>query len=224
MNFLEICQMIFDLADRAPYKIETTRLGPNADLDEQIIKIVGFAKRGYQNIQSWNRHFTFHHTSGTFITTEDDGTTDYTVSNVRSFFQDSFKIHEQGQTAEWPLIYLTYKEWRDAMNLTQFQDGPPTWITQLPDRSFRLTPGPDKVYIVEADWHIFADVLEDDEDEPIWDQDLHELVVYEALKLYTTEFEVPENTVALIAEVHPRLKTEFKLRYLPDWEISGGFA
>ena len=221
MNFLELCQRVYDEGDRASYQIESVRIGP--DEDEQIAKVIGWVKQAYKEIQLWNRHFKFHWDDGTLFSTV-DGTQDYTNTGVRNLLRDSLVAYNDGATTGWELTYLTYKEWRDRFKNANLAEGSPTWFTELPNGQYRLTPIPSAIYDVKAAWYTTLDVMEVDEDEPIWDEDNHEIIVWVALRYYMSEYETPEELATRIRLGLRYERKEFLLKYLPEIEVVGTFA
>jgi len=222
MNFLELCQRVYDEGDRASYKIESVRVGP--DEDEQVAHVIAWVKQAYLEIQSWNQNFKFHHTFGTFFSTTDDGETDYTKTGVRNLLRDSLYARRQGETIGWRLTYLTYRQWRNQFLNTDLADSTPVWFTELPNGQYRITPGSNRIYDIEADWYTSFAKFERDGDEPIWKEDDHEIIVWVALQYYMAEYETPEE-LALKVKLGLRFaKKQFYLQYLPEIELTGSFA
>jgi len=217
MNFLSICQMVFDEGDRAPYHITTVKY--KVDEDEQIYKVVNFVKQAYREIQLWSRFFRFHQAfEQVLITTSETSGEDYTKSNVRKIDRNSLRARRVGETADWDLTYLSYEQWQHSLRSSTLAAGVPVWLVELPDGKFRLQPEPDGAYEILADWTRSLDKMEDNRDEPIWDEDLHEIIVWVALQYYMTEFEVPEELATRTGRALSNAKNEFLLRYLPDLE------
>lgn len=221
MTYLELCQKVFDLADRAPYSITTVQVEPEDD--EQIYKIARWVRQAYEDIQGWSRYFAFHHQSGVLFETTADGTKDYSVTNVRKIWRDSLHARVKANpTDDWDLIFLSYQQWRDMFITVQLNDGRPIYFTELPNGSFRIEPGADAVYEILADYTVRKDRFEQDEDVPLFHEDYHDLIVFQALRYYSNEYEVPEEVEADIRIAFPSLKSQFLLEYLPDLEIAGG--
>lgn len=222
MTFLELCQRVFDEGDRAPYTLTTTDIGTD-DVDEQVYKIIGWVKQAYTEIQQWNKDFTFFHRSGTFLTTEVD-VEDYRKAGVRSVIKDSLYCRRPGEVNGWPLQYLTYKQWRDAYQNINIQAGTPHAFVELPNRTFRIVPEASEVFDVSCDWFTRRDTFVADDDEPIWDEDDHEIIVWVALKYYMSEYETPEELGVKAAQGLRFAKKQFLDQYLPEFGVVGGFA
>lgn len=222
MNFLEICQRVFDEGDRAPYAITTTSY--SRDEDEQIFKIVNWVKQAYKEIQLWSRFFNFHQViDKVFITTSSTSGVDYNKSNVRRLRRTSIRARKVGETAYWDMTYLTYQQWNDQLRNANLGSGPPVWFIELPTGKFRILPEPDDAYEILADWTMGLDELEKDKDEPLWDEDLHDIVVWVALKYYMNEYETPEELAERVKMGLRFSKAEFLMRYLPDIEGPGSW-
>lgn len=224
MTFLELCQRVFDEGDRAPYEISTVEI-ERGECDEQLFKIAMWVKQAYKEIQQWNRHFSFHFEEGILFSTLADGTTDYTVTGVRNLIPDSLIYKRPADSVGWPVQYLTYKQWRDQFKNVNLSDSLPIWFTEMPGgNTFRVSPGASEIIDVHAAWWTTLDVLEYDADEPIWDEDNHDIIVWVALKYYMSEYETPEELVARINFGLRYAKKEFLARYLPDFGVVGEFA
>ena len=84
MNFLQICQRVFDEGDRAPYTISTVEFSASdTDINEQIYKVSNWVKQAYREVQLWNQDFLFHQViDGALVTTEAD-VEDYKKQSLR---------------------------------------------------------------------------------------------------------------------------------------------
>lgn len=221
MTFLELCQRVFDEGDRAPYAIESTDWREGED--EQIYKVINWVKQAYKEIQQWNKNFDFFHQSGILLTT-DVGVSDYVSTGIRDIIFDSLYCRRLGDINGWPLSYLSYKQWRDQYQNVNLSDSTPVVFTQLPNKQFRLSPAPEDVYTISADWFTTYDSFEDDDDEPIWDADDHEIIVWVALQYYMSEYETPEELGVKARLGLRHAKKQFLFRYLPSYEVTGSFA
>ena len=221
MNFLEICQMVLDEADLAPDELQDVRV--TAEMPEQHRKVIAFVKRNYLAVQREMPYWDFHQTSGVFLTTLTDETQDYTVSNVRDLMRDSLRGRKVGQTAEWPIRYLTYAEWRDIFMINNSGTGIPLYLVELPDGQFRVEPKPTVACEVLADWTQTLHELRRKDDEPLWHKDYHELLVWMSLEDYASAFEVGDTLGQRIARNLPKIKLAFNQKFSPELEGAGGF-
>lgn len=224
MNFLEICQMVLDEGDQVGSDLTTACLKDITD--EQHRKVVLWVQRAYRTIQRKSDFWKFHHVDGVLFETLADGTKDYTVNGIRELFRDSIRARVKGQVSDWRLTYLTYKEWRDILQLSSddLANGLPIWFVELPNNKYKIEPGPDVIYEIMCDRHIKTVEFISDSDTPLWDEDLHELIVWEALKDYATEYEASTTLDQRVKMRLPQMWLEFNRRYLPEIGITGEFA
>lgn len=221
MTFLEICQAVLLESDQDSELLTGVAITPS--MDEQHRKVIRWVQQAYLKLQREYKWWDFHNTSGVFLTTLDDGTQDYTVADVRSVFKDSLKARKFGEAAEWSVTYLTYAEWRDRFNLYTGSEGVPLYFVELPSGQFRVEPAPNGICEVLADWTITFDRLVRDDDEPLWDEDFHEILVWLALEDYASDYEAPEMLAPRIENHLPDLQNAFYRQYLPDIEEPMGF-
>lgn len=217
MNYLELCQMVLDEGDRVRWTLSTTV--PSDSMSEQEYKVVKWVAQAYKDVQRWSRFFTFHQKSGKFFETV-SGKEDYTKRGVREVLEDSFFCVRPGTSSRWELRTLSYKDWRDQFKTVVLAEGTPQWIVRLPNEQFRIVPTPDDAYEIHADWIITLDELQSDYDEPLWDEENHDIVAWQALKYYISEFEAPEELATRVAVALREGKKEFLFRYLPDVEVA----
>lgn len=222
MNFLELCQFVLDEGDQVGANMTTVLV--TSESPEIQRNVVRWIQQAYARIQRRGRFWKFHRKNGVLIAT--DGSQDYVKSSVLRVLADSIQIRLVGETSSTPMTFLTYKQWRDLFNGVELTAGYPRWFTELSQGKFRLTPDPDpnRVFEILADWYIKSHVLENDDDSPIWDEDLHELVAWEALKYFALEYEASETLGKRVTLALPGLWQEMFDRYLPEFEITGEFA
>lgn len=216
MNKLQICQKILEEADRDPETLQSVQ--DVNGLDDQHRNIVRWVDREYDRIQRSAKFWKFHHQSGLFLTTSSDGTTDYTVPNVREIHAWTIKAKVQGTTAEWPLHLYTYEEWRKKFLIGRMAPGTPVMITRVPNGDFRLYPAPLKVFEIYADWSRTFHRMITDTDSPLWNSDDYdEYLIWRVLENYVSEYDVPE-LAARVAKNLPHAKVIFDQELLPEWE------
>ena len=107
----------------------------------------------YLAIQLSSDYWDFLHTSGAFITTVAD-TDDYAVAAVRKIDADSVYYIKTGTTARGPVMEDTYQNWQSRERTGDRVTGPPQFIIQLPDQSWKVDPTPDAEYVLYADRYL----------------------------------------------------------------------
>lgn len=222
MTFLELCQMVIDEGDQSSTLIDGVEL--EDDMDEMERKVILWVQKAYRKIQRKSQHWRFHHHSDVLFETLADGTKDYEIENVREILPDSIRARVKGETAEYWLTYLTYKDWRERFQVNDLAAGNPIWFIELPNEKIRLEAGPNKVYEILCDWYSTLDKLEKKGDTPIWHEDYHDLIVWEALKDYAQEYEASDTLGKRVSATLPELWNAFERKYLPTIQIGGYFA
>ena len=217
VTFLEICQRVIEEADNPDEAASLNDTLITADTLEFHRRVILTVQRVYRNIQRRHNTWEFHHQSGTFLTSLDDGTKEYSVANVRSIMRQSLVGREQGQTARWPLTWLSYEDWVTIFQLQPTQNpGIPLWFVENPDGTFRLEPGPDRIVEVLGDWYRTLHELTVKDDEPLWESEFHELIVWEACKALVTEYETLEGLALRVQMELPPLYRQFVNRFLME--------
>lgn len=144
----------------------------------------------YLRIQIEFEQWKFFHSRGLILTTV-AGTAEYSLGNVKEISKDSVYCNKVGQTARLPMQYMEYGDWIAEEQVNLQRAGDPLYFIKLPNDSYRIEPDP------TAAWQVWGDVwykpsgFSGLQDEPIWDEKYHSLVVWEALKVAALEW--PDN-------------------------------
>ena len=220
MNFLEICQEVVIEADIDSGLITTTEV--DATSDPLHVKIVHWVRQQNRRIQRKSDAWKFHHHVQEQMILSEANVELYDVGNVKEILRDSLKVRRAGTTGEWPMTYLSYREWLDMFKIRPVAVGMPTFFVWMPDRSVKLYPIPNGDYEVIGDWWDGIVELEGDASEPPWDKDYHEILVWFALASYAEEFDSTELEARIQTNLTP-MWNSFMREYLPDIETPGGF-
>jgi hypothetical protein len=196
--------------------ISTTTL--NGSEPAQHKQIVGWLEAEYQ--QLWTEQpWSWKMEKGIVVTTE-AGTKDYAFdvdgAGVEEFIPDTFKVRRQGETVWVPMIWLDYRTWLDCFDVVadQLQPQWPTHITQLPDKQLRLTPAPNGIYEIEAQYELPFVQLANDASEPPWHPALHDVLVYRTARNFIEEVSSGPMTMRVLKKLAEREQT-FINRYVP---------
>lgn len=183
----------------------------------------------YMDIQRRSQQWDFMHRRGLFLTTT-AGVENYKVGDVREIADHSLYYREPGQTAQNPVTVLSYEDWSLEQQSGLRRAGPPLFLVENPDHTWRPYPAPDKVYHLYADWWLRPAEMETIDDEPIWDAEYHEILLYEVMELAAslepeTAISGSNNTqksaratlmLTEAAKFLPGLRQALNQRYLPD--------
>lgn len=177
----------------------------------------------YMSIQRKSTQWKFFHKRGLFFQTVVDKE-DYTKAGVGYVNPDSIYIIEEGLTQRMPLFIKEYKDWVVEQTTAVIRSQTPLYLIHTPPYKWKVEPIPNKVWNVYADYWIIPTEFTGENDEPIWVEEFHEIVLLEAMK--TVSALKPETKEALlmntqVAALLPALNRAFANRYL-DTTIGAG--
>jgi hypothetical protein len=205
-------------------KITTTVLDDGAPVKtKQIVGAVEQADKLLQEERLWDWRFV---DRATIITTTDD-TGDYRIEvgsgegarQVLDFMPGAFYLRRADSTGAWmPLIEHGYATWLDLYGRVYETLAPsqPIIITQLRNKQLRLTPRPsaDTSYAVMASYWSPPVLMAEDGDEPGFDQDLHEVLVWRACDYLIGELDLSAGVQLRIAKNLQKYEMRLASRYL----------
>ena len=219
MNLIELSNALLAECEGSTHIAAITTIPLASNAPRAQARAVSWIQTAYRRVQLRKRDWKFHWKSGTLLTTVPDRY-DYTLKGVREIVTDGVLCRRQGETAVWPLAVLPYQTWMSLFRVVwpTLTAGTPQWLCQLPNGKWRVTPKPldDTVFEVLADWYEHPSVMEVGGDEPIWDEEWHELLVWEAAKHYLEEYDKPSLAGRIQENLGP-LERSFYNRYSPDW-------
>lgn len=185
--------------------------------------IRGWINTAYLAIQLESDQWEFMHENGLFITTV-ASTADYVDATVKFLDEQSLYYVRSGETQRNPLLVKTYQQWEYEQRSSVLTEGPPQWVVQTPDQQWKLDPVPDAVYEIYADRWLRATELALDADEPLWEEEYHKVLLYEALKIAINlrpDDPMSRTAAAEITNFLPQLRHSFTRRYLPAIGCAG---
>lgn len=171
----------------------------------------------YMQIQRQSQQWGFMHRRGLFFATK-AGEENYTVGSVREIADHSLYYRRSSVAAQHPVIVLSYEDWSLEQQSGVRRDGPPLFLVENPDHTWRPYPTPDGVYYFYADWWLRAAEMADVDAEPIWDGEYHEILLYEVMEIAAgLDPESPRAKLMLAesAKFLPGLRRALAQRYLP---------
>jgi len=195
MTYLELCV-------RAREEAGITGSGPTSVIDQsgQLLRLINWVQQAWVEIQLMRPNWNFMHSEFSFDTvaeTRDYLAADYSITDMKLWDENSFMAYETavGESDQYPLIYLSYKKWRDTyrVGMNVRSSDKPVYITVLPNNKVRFEPKPDKIYTVEGDYKRSTQTLAANDDElTSFPDDFHMLIVWQALKYYGFYESAPE--------------------------------
>lgn len=145
-----------------------------------------------------------------------DTETSSPIARFSRWYRNSFKCYLQsdGVATEYPLMWMSWDRFRRIYQYGAQTDGMPVSVSQSPNGDFVIGPAPDDVYVVSADYHLGAQILAADADEPEMPDQYHKLIVYEAMAKYGGRNIAPEAMIRANAE-GGRLRFNLEQNQLP---------
>jgi len=199
--------------EKAPYTISTDR-------------IMLWLQGAYMDRQLQSDYWKFLHQRGLFITTVAD-TEDYAVPLVKDIDPQSLYYIKSGTSAKIPLCLKDYASWvEEETSGTEDTTSAPSYLIEMPDHGWKVDPVPDGVYAIYADrWYRPSEFV-DMNAEPLWEAELHEIVVLEAMKIAVALRPDSPSSAVMAQQVRerlPRMERVFSRRYLPSIGSAGTF-
>lgn len=180
MTFLELCQTL-----RRECGVSGT--GPTSVVGQtgEYLRLVEWIKQAWREIQEMRDDWAFMWAPGAFTTSI--GVADYTQAAIgvtaRRFDLDSFVLTD-GDGAKRLLHRVPYPLWRDLYSRSTLDNNVPTYLTDLPNGSLRLTTPPDGAYPVSFDYYRETQVLAANSDEPLLPTRYHDIIWIKAMQYY----------------------------------------
>jgi hypothetical protein len=131
-------------------------------------------------------------------------TANYTATTVgvslKKWIEGSFRVYltSTGVSDEQHMIFVPWDNFRDiyVKGLDRTNEGRPTYFSIKPDKSIQLYPVPDAQYTVVGEYYATPDVFDaDDDDEPIFPDSFHDILVWKGLEYYGAEYNKPNREI-----------------------------
>jgi len=148
---------------------------------------------------------------------------DKTLYNLpyRDIDADTVYATLSGSSTSIPLYRGDYRFWAQERRHGVTSTGQPTWLIDAPGDSWIVHPTPSAVWSIYGDAWSHPDTFVDDYSEPVWDEDLHDVVWMTALTTAATRGLSKQFSEASTAEVLttiPGMVQEMYRRYLTDFQ------
>jgi hypothetical protein len=223
-TFKQICEAVLEEADGRPVDLPSVALGTDSDgvylLEEPTQRnVVRWVNELYLQTQQLMIEGRFMHKRGVFITTTANVDT-YQKPNVRDVHIQSFYTIKSGQTSRIPITVLDYEEWVQMERRYHLPASNPLWLLRKPDFSWIVWPTPSDVWTIYGEWWLNPSKFDEADDEPVWDEEYHDILKWQALRLYAAEFSTANDGAELpllkrVQQMLPPLESAFRRRYMP---------
>lgn len=179
-------------------------------------QIFSWLSDAYLRIQLESEQWKFFHVRGKLLTTT-AGVAEYNLPQVKEVDKDSLYCNRVGETVRFPVFFYLYDAWVHDETINLQMGGNPRYLISLPSGAYRVEPDP-----IEA-WELWGNAwytpapFELLSDEPVWDENYHMLVVWEALKVAAMEWPNEKQAVRIQANVEANfipIKRAFCAKYL----------
>lgn len=221
-TFAQICQSVLEESDGRVETFTSVNLGADGSGDLYITEphkrnIVRWVKQALKSIQHESSYWDFMHKRGTFLTAVADKE-EYVKRFVREIKENSVYAVQSGSTGRVPLIVWDYDYWVERERAGATATGGLRWLLRAPSEKWILYPVPTTSWTVYADWWLHNYEMDSTDDEPPWDEEYHDILMWEAIKMWAAEYEGEGSAPRLLARVDqklPQLMSAFRRRYLP---------
>jgi hypothetical protein len=232
MTFLDLCQRVAQEGDLGTISTVAGQTG-------EAGRVVRWVKNAYRDIcrrhPNWNylrSSFTVNTVADqrpyvvTACTDNDALSATMTVAGFRDWWTDTFRIYLQsaGVAGEGFLPFTDYQSFRNQwMRGTQTSQQPNEFTVRPRDKAILLGPAPNAVYVLTGEYQRHAPDLAQDEDEPLFNDCFHELIVWWAIVFYGG-FEADAGLYTHANNEKNRILGELELDQLPEVCIGGALA
>jgi hypothetical protein len=188
------------------------------DTDDSVL--FDWLQQAYLRIQRQSNYWGFLHSRG-LIFSSTSGTFSYSLPTIREIDRRTMYSVLDGSSVKLPLFNGNYSFWVEENRHSVIPTAQPLQLIEAPNNNWILYPTPNNIYHVYGDYWSQPDVFIDEDDEPIWHEDFHNLVWLTALATgipRTIEDRYAESARAELVANIPSILTEFQRRYLPDFK------
>jgi len=221
-TYKQICESVLEEANGRPVMLASTNLGQSSDgtyavTDPTQRNILRWVDDIYLQTQQRMIEARFMHKRGLFIKTG-ASVEEYVKRGIRDINIAAFYTTKEGQTARIPITVLDYDIWVQQERVYHLPDSNPLWLIRKPDFRWLVYPPPREIWSIYGEWWIQPERFSGADDEPLWDEDYHDILKWRALRMFAAEFSAEGAKTRLmerVAAMLPPLEQAFRLRYLP---------
>jgi len=223
VNFLELCEAVFEEVDGRALGFPSTNLGRIAGGELYVKdpfqrKVIRAVRRTHDSICAASRHWDFLYKSG-LIFPITEGEIAYNLPQVETIFEDKLTFIEEGKTLGTAMYVMDYS----CMALgrkVELPRGTPNTIAKGDVNLWVVNPEPNVAGEVHGEWISKPYSLENSSDVPMWGDDFSDLLIWEAIRDLSYDFfqENSEAGVSIVkraGHITKPLWLEFRAKYLP---------
>lgn len=231
MNFLQICEQVAEEVNGKPLTFSSVALtGATALTDPFQRKVVRAVQTKYMEVLLASRYWKFLNEREIPFLTITAGVTEYEVPDYQSLDWKSLYLTKSGTTARWPIVREEYDSWQRRERAVTSSSGIPLYLIHgnKPDL-WLFWPVPNDTYYLNGNIQYKPTQLEGSSDEPIWDEQYHELLVWLAIRHLESRVRVKEEVVSQLNSTEAQrnatsLWAAFCAHYLPSTQSCKPFV
>lgn len=208
---MKVSEMMTVLRERYVDSIEP-------ESDSQPFVLFQWLNQAYLRIQRQSQYWSFLHSRGLLFSSV-AGTASYDLT-YRYIDQSTTYAIKDGTINRVPLYKGDYRFWVEEERSSAVTPGQPSYLIDAPGDSWILYPTPSAVWHVYGDAWDNPDTFDNEDSEPIWDAEFHDLVWLVALSTgipRTMEKQFAESAVVEAQSNIPSIMQEFTRRYLSEF-------
>lgn len=181
-----------DLAKRIRIECAIGGSGPGstANQDGEYLRIINWLDSAYESIQTKRSDFLFLRED--FESTLTIGEAVYTptemdIDDLANWITRDVKLHIGSFSNEQLLTYIPWDDFKASYLLgsNRTTSGRPVMWTVKPDKSVQFSPIPSQAFVCNGEYYQKPDVMDDDDDIPIFPSEFHIAIVWRAIMYYS---------------------------------------
>lgn len=180
MNFKEICEAVGEEVNGRPLTFSSVLLSQVTDpFQRRVIKAV---QTVYMRVLLHSRFWSFLNKRGKLLTIR-EGVAEYSLPGLQSIEWDSLYLTKTGTTAKWPIMEESYNAWQARERAATQSTGIPLHLIKATEpNKWLVWPVPSDTYMLNGNAQYKPSAFEVATDEPIWDEQYHDLLVWLAVR------------------------------------------
>lgn len=199
MTFIELCERVAEEVNRVPLVFTSVDLGKSGGAftltDPFQRSVIRAVQKAYWDLVSFSNTWEFLNVRGKILDL-DAGVPTYTMEDNLTIDWSSTHLRMSGSTVRWPVVEGTYEDWQRREQASPATSGIPSEVVEAPAGTWIVWPIPLEAYELWGDYHIKPTPLEAEDDEPLWSEDQHEVIVWLAVKYLEARVDTADEKVS----------------------------
>jgi hypothetical protein len=222
VTFAEICAQVAEEVNGRPLAFSSVALtGTNALTNPFQRRVVRAVQTVYMNVLNASRFWKFLNRRGKILVIH-AGKREYSLASIQAIEWDSLYLTKEGMQARWPVNQESYDTWKSRERSVYTSTGIPLCLIKnnQPD-SWLVWPVPNEDYQLNGNVYYKPVPLAGADDEPIWDEIYHEMLVWMAVSHLEQRVKTQDEIVSKLNASNAvaqasALYNAFQSYYLPE--------